>query len=196
MKTIEIKKLLVLAMMVLAAGYTYAFNPNVKFVGDKKLAIKLNNVSENTKLSIKDLNGYTLYSDEVEKSDNFYTRTFNLSDLPCGDYMVEIEGDIRIYTFKVVVAEDKVSSLVAESKVAFKPLAYERNNRVYVLMNNPELSPLNVTIYNRDGEVVFTETLAAKERLERIYDFSNISGDYKIEMSSNEKTYVQTVSIK
>jgi hypothetical protein len=196
MKTIKIKKLLVLAMMVLAVGYAYAFSPNVKFVGDKKLAIKLDNVSENTKLSIKDVNGYTLYSDEVEKSDKLFSRTFNLSDLPIGDYVVEIEGDVRIYTFKVVVAEDKVSSLVADGKVAFKPLAYERNNRVYVLKNNPELSPMSVTIYNRDGEVVFTETLEAKERLGRIYDFSKISGDYKIEMSSNEKTYIQTVSIK
>jgi len=196
MKTTKIKKVFALALMVLTVGYAYAFNSDLKFTDSKKVTVRLGNDLESAIISIKDLNGISFYSEKVKKSQKEYIRTFDLTALPNGTYVVEIEGDVKVVAYDIFVAEDKISSTIGDKKITFKPLVYVRNNRVFVTKFNPELAPLNITIFNSKDEVVYAETLEAKDMLGRIYDFSNSKGDYKIAMSNNEETYYQTVSVK
>jgi hypothetical protein len=194
MKTI--KNYLVLALMLMTVGNAFAFNPDLRLLNGKKIIVKVDNDMESAILSIKDLKGYTFYSESIKKSQNDFLKTFDLSALPNGAYVVEIEGDIKVYSFEVVATDTKVESAIEGKKLLYKPLANARGKKVYINKYNPELAPLSVTIYNNNDVIVYSETLEATDNLGRIYNFSKASGDYKIAMSSNEKTYYQTVSIK
>jgi hypothetical protein len=195
MKTTMFKRMLVLAFSILAISSVYAFDPIVKFVGDKKIAVLLSNEVQKFKFSLKDLKGHVVSEDMLAESQSDQLKTFNLSNFSNGSYILEIEGDVVLYSFPVFIAADKVSSSVSVSKVLNKPLAIEKGNKVHVSMYNPEKAPLHVVIYNGSNDVIYDEKLGNSTKLDRVYDFSQVAGDYKIQMRSNERTYIRTVSI-
>jgi hypothetical protein len=195
MKTVNFKKIVASALLLLIVGYAFAFSPVVRIAGEKKIELKLNNVSENTELVIKDLNGYTFYSETIEKSQGIYAKTFDLTTLPNGTYQVELTGSVEVVSFPITIADNKITTTDIEKSVTFKPTIYEKGSKVYVSKNDAENMPLSITIFNRFNDVVYEETLNGNSSKGRIYNFSQ-EGQYQISMSSNDKTYTHFVTIQ
>ena len=63
----------------------------------KKTALTLKSVKEGNQLSIIDNNGIILYREIIEKTGN-YNKEFNLTSLPDGAYIFELDKDLEINT--------------------------------------------------------------------------------------------------
>jgi flagellar hook assembly protein FlgD len=174
----------------------FAVNPVVQLMGTKKLSVKFDNVSEDVQLKIKDASGYILFSESIEKSSENYLKTFDISTLPDGNYQIELEGALKVVSFPFSIADDKITSAMFEKNETYKPVVREKGNKVYVSKFNPEQADLNITILDKSGDIIYSETLKGEAQLGRIYDFSQRQGEFQISMSYNEKTYTQNVSIK
>jgi len=60
-----------------------------------KTSLTLTDVKQGNLLSIKDENGITLYKESIEKT-GIYTKGFDLTALPNGEYSFEIDKDVEI----------------------------------------------------------------------------------------------------
>jgi hypothetical protein len=193
MKTINFKKVISTSIFMLFVGYTFAFSPEIKIAGSKKLELKLQNVTENTELIIRDLNGFAFFSETIEKSNNTFNKIFNLGNLPDGEYEIEIHGNVKVFSFPISISNDKIA-LIDEKSVFFKPNILKKNSKIYISKYNPNNEPLGITIYDNDGIVVYEETLSGKENLGRIIRISK-PGNYNIQMLSDNKLYSHEVKI-
>ena len=196
MKTINLKRIMGAAMLMFAAIYASATEPVISVTGQKKIAVKIENISENTNLVVKDMNGYAFYKQTIEKSANGYVKIFDLTTLPDGNYQIEIEGSTKFTTFPIQIVDNKISSSLIAKTETFKPTIFEKGDKIIVSKFNPENKPLSVTIYNSNGDAVYQETLEGKLDLARIYNFSKAQGNYTISMQSDDKSYTKTISIQ
>jgi len=196
MKTINLKRVLGAALLMMTVAYVSAIEPVVSITGQKKIVLVIDNINEATNLVIKDNNGYKFFTQAVEKSSEKFAKIFDLTTLPDGSYSIEFEGSTKVTNFALNIVDNKISFSSLVKTIAYKPMVVERDNKVTVTKFNPENKPLNVSIYNNIGELVYEEVLSGKIDLGRIYNFSNFQGTYTISMQSDDKTYTQTVSIK
>jgi hypothetical protein len=196
MKTINLKRILGATLLMFAVAYVSAVEPVISVSGGKKIALKIDEVSENTRLVIKDMNGYSFYSENVEKSSESFMKSFDLTTLPDGSYEIQVEESSKITSYPFSIVNNKVSFSLDDKTISYKPTIRQEDNKVFVSKFNPENKPLSITIYNSNNELVYEETLEGKLELGRIYNFSKVQGNYTIAIQSDEKTYSKNVTVE
>jgi len=72
-----------------------------------KTTFTLKNVKQGNQLIIKDLYGLILYKEQIKDSGN-YSKGFDLTSLPDGSYVFELEKDLEIKSFPFTVTAKKV----------------------------------------------------------------------------------------
>ena len=189
------RKLAFIVLLVLLGSNAFAIDPVVTFTGVKKITVNLNNVNEKISINFRDTKGISLYSEDIKKSTQKFSKTFDVSDLPDGLYKVEIEDGIKISSYSFSVISNKILSGVVKKDEIFKPVFAERGKKVYVSKYNPQNTELKVTILDSNSQELYSENFKGKESLGKIYDFSKIQGDYTILVSCDDKTYTQAVTI-
>ena len=197
MKT-AIKKSLVLVALFLATAVSYGneISSNAKNEKDALTNVAFEDVKKGSILSIKDMNGLILYKETIEESGT-YTKGFDLTSLPDGNYYFEMNKDveIRVVPFKVVssvVTFDKT----AETKI-FKPVVFVNKKRVHISKISLEGEVLRVKIFSENSELVYSGSIAVKKDvLGKIYDFStSLKGRYSIVITSKGRTFVENIEI-
>lgn len=178
------------ALLATVIGYA-SENNIIKDV--KKTDLRINNVKEGNLLTIKDVNGLILYKELIEKS-GVYTKGFDLSALPNGDYFFELDKDVQIKTIPFSVTKNKVTFNKAEETIVFKPVAIVKNNLVTITKFAPNYESLKISIYSDNGtnELLHTETIKGKQVIEKAYKLK--TGKYKLVLNSNNKEYIKFIN--
>ncbi len=190
-KTI-IKKSIVAGLMLTAlVGHANDINTN-PINNINKTVITLNNVKEGNQLLIKDLNGIVIYKEAI-KNTGTYSKGFDLTALPTGDYFFELEKDIEIKSIPFKVEEKKVIINSNETTI-YKPYVATKGKSVYVTKLALNKEPLSVKIYSEDGILLHSETINDKKTIEKAYKLA-LHGDYKMVLSSNGREYSKYISI-
>ncbi len=184
---------------ILATVVGYANNEKRDIINDaKKTAITLN-VKQGNSLFIKDANGIILYKEVIEQ-EGIYSRGFDLSALPNGNYVVELEKDVEIKLIPFKVLETRVIFNKEEESTFFKPVTRVKNDLIYVSKLALDKENLNVEVYKKSEdfasesyELVFEERMVDTKNLERIYKLSN-EGDYKIVYFTKGRTFTEYIN--
>ena len=198
MKT-AIKKSLVLVALFLVTTVSYGNEIFDNTNNGKSVLtnLTLRNVKKGSTLSIKDMNGLILYKEKIKESGK-YTKGFDLTSLPDGNYYFEMNKDveIRVIPFKVassVVTFDKT----AETKI-FKPVVFVNRKKVHISKNSLENEVLRVKIFSENSELVYSGSIVInKDTFGKIYDFStSLKGQYTIVTTTKGRTFVEKIKIK
>jgi hypothetical protein len=198
MKTINHKGLLMAAAMV-ALSVSSALASTGKIMVNPYLNTKYAIVSvvvptsEGAHLTIKDVEGNSLYvSSKITNAESFQ-RLIDLSTLSNGTYKVALSGkDIReMNTFTVenhkLTTTNKMEIPTAESIASFK---LESNDRLFVHHSNPSGLESAMAIYDAKGETVYYSTLPSNEKFAGLYKLNALpSGQYKVELYAGNKTH-------
>ena len=197
MKT-AIKKSLVLVALIFATTVSYGneISTNTNDGKGVKTSLTFNYVTKGSLLLIKDSNGLTLYKELIEKNGT-YTKGFDLTSLPDGNYYFELSKDveIRMIPFKIektVVTFDKVKEVIY-----FKPVVWLNKGRVFVSKMTFEDEILEIEILSSTDESILHDKIKRKgNTLGKIYDFSTSEkGTYTIITKSNGRRFVNHVNI-
>ena len=198
MKTV-IRKSLVLITLLLAVTVSYGNEISGNRNNEKNVAtnVTFKDVKKGSVLSIKDTNGLTLYKEAIQVNGN-YSKGFDLTSLPNGNYYFEMDKDVelKVIPFKVVasvVTFDKIS----EVKI-FKPVVLVKNSTVYVSkMATSDDESLSVEIVSENGDSVYSSTIKKQgNSLGQIYDFSTSDkGSYSIIMKTEGRRFVENIQI-
>jgi len=161
----------------------------------KKTTFTINNVKQGNQLIIKDFNGLILYKEQIKESGN-YSKGFDLTSLPDGSYVFELDKDFEIKSFPFTVTAKKVVFNENETTI-HKPCVSFKNNYIYVSKLALNNEPLDVKIYYQDGtELIYSENIKDTKVIEKVYKLAlNAKGNYKIVLSSNGREYYEYVTL-
>lgn len=149
----------------------------------ERTSLTLKNVKKGNLLSIKDNNGMILYKELIQKT-GIYTKGFDLTALPDGSYIFEIDQDLEIKTIPFSVKSSIVLFNKEEEKSIFKPAIRVDSNLVYITKLALNGEPLKIDIYFSDtgySELMYSEKIENVKCIERTYKLTGLeAGSYKI----------------
>lgn len=186
--------LLLLFMSLLSFAKDYS---NVKNeIKDNITNLTLSDVKKGSILWIKDKNGMLIYKERIEKSGD-YSKGFDLTALPNGDYSFELEKETAIKIIPFQVKSNVVLFKKEAEKLIFKPIFIENDGVIMVSKLIKEGNPIEVKIYFENSDLVFEEYFTDVNAIQRKYDFStSIKGNYDIVIKSEGRVFSKKISIK
>jgi len=193
-----IKKSLVIAMLF-TAMVTAASNEDsgvkLTLVDSKLIDLKLQNSDGDILISVKDIEGHVLYSENYEGIN--FSKKYDLAALRNGDYFFEIEGRTKIKLMPFKVSSKKVSFNNEIETVYYKPTVRQDKNLVYVskVTFNEEVS-LAISLYDEKLNKLYSEELSGALSLGKVLDISKLAkGNYKLVLKSGNKVFTEEIKI-
>ena len=196
MKKVIRKGVLLLGILTSMASYANKVSYTSTTKEIKKTTLILNNIKKGHQLLIKDVNGVVLYK-ELIKDSGLYTKGFDLTSLPNGNYYFELDKDFEIKTIPFKVASSEVIFNKEEESIIFKPVVLMKDNLVLISRLSFNEKPLELKIYYADNnDLVYSEKIKEIPILERIYNFSNVKkGTYKIVIKTEGRIFIENINI-
>lgn len=197
MKT-AIRKSLVLVVLFLATSVSYGNEISGNTNDGKGVTTNLtfNYVTKGSILLIKDYNGMTLYKELIEKNGT-YTKGFDLTSLPDGNYYFELSKDVEISVIPFKIEKTVVTFDKTKEVIYFKPVVWLNKSKVYISKMTLEDEFLEIEILSSTDESILHDKVERKgNMLGKIYDFSTSEkGTYTIIIKSNGRRFVNHVTI-
>ena len=163
----------------------------------ERTALTLENVKQGNLLSVKDINGIVLYKEFIKETGT-YTKGFDLTALPDGAYVFELDKDLEINTIPFKVKSNVVVFDKENEKTIYKPLIRVKGDLVYLTKLTLNETPLNIKIYfESEGEskLMFTETLKDAKTINRIYKLEGLKvGSYKMVFNTEGRQFVESIN--
>ena len=159
------------------------------------MALTLENVSSGNSLTIKDSNGIVLYK-ELIKTSGTYKKGFDLTALPDGNYVFELNKDLEIKLIPFTVAAEKVEFNKGEAKSIFKPYVRQKDNKVLISKLALNGEPVTINIYaNSDDtyKLSYSETIKGIKAIGKVYELKQ-GASYRITLKSNNKEFTTFIN--
>jgi len=192
------KGILLITMMVTLVSFANdASLFNIKNEA-KKTALTLYNVKQGDLLSVKDITGMILYKEIIQKAGT-YNKGFDLTNLPDGNYIFELDKDFEISSIPFTVKANVVKFDKDHETIVFKPVVRTKDNLVYVSQLCFNKTPLKVEIYfsgfdSGNYKSVFLEKIEDVKIIEKVYKLTGLDkGSYKIVLRSEGKTFTKFI---
>ncbi|MEN3323899.1 hypothetical protein VP395_09180 [Mariniflexile soesokkakense] len=167
----------------------------------ERTSLTLNNVKQGNLLSIKDDNGIILYKELILQS-GIYTKGFDLTSLPNGGYIFELDKDVEIQTIPFTVLSNTVTFKKEMETTIFKPVTRVKGDVVYVSRLSLNKAPMEIAIYFINTESVFSkpelmysEKIKDTENANRIYKLTGKNkGNYKIVFTTEGRIFTKEIN--
>lgn len=186
------------ALMV--ASLSFANNsPSVFSIknGANKVWIGLNLAKVGEQLSIKDVNGTVLYNEIIEEK-GVYSKGFDLTSLPDGEYVFELDRDVKISSIPFSVKSGLVKFYKEKETTIFKPVLIRKNNLVYLTKLALNNEPLTVKVYftsSNNKQLMFSEKIGGTKTIEKTFMLTGIDkGKYTFVMESDGRIFKEVIN--
>ena len=196
MKNLARKSLVAVGLIMSLSTYAGSTEFNLKD-NDKIITnLRFENVRKGSTLIIKDLEGIVLYKEVIEKTGD-YSKGFDLTSLPNGDYLFELDSELKIVVVPFKVNSSEVVFNKESEESIYKPVLIKKNQMVYVWKAESDPSSLAYKIYYADNDdLVLSERFEEMEEVSKAYDFSTAKkGNYVFVFESKGRKYTKTVKI-
>ena len=198
-QVVKHSKKVFIMVALLATVMGYANEPSFFYIRNdvSRTILTLTYVKEGNLLTIKDDNGITLYKEPIEAT-GVYTKEFDLTSLPDGNYVFELDKDLEIRTVPFKVATSVVTFDKSKETVSFKPYVWMKKDKVFVSKLALNLEPMDVAIYyeGRDSngfELISSEAITGEQTIRRVYKLDGTrEGNYKVVCTSEDRTFTET----
>lgn len=164
----------IVAMVVSMMNYANA--SNAMNTSKASTILTLTNVKKGHELLIKDANLLILYRESIAKNGT-YSKGFDLTALPDGEYYFELEKDVKIVIMPFIVALNEVKFQKEKEVTIYKPTVRLVDNKLFVSRLSFETQPMNVEIYYEQAfenttSRIFSENIENTMIVNRIYELS------------------------
>lgn len=196
MKNLARKSLVAVGLMM---SLSTLANDNELAIKEKETnvtSIRFENVIQGSSLTIKDENGLVLYNESIEQSGD-YSKGFDLSSLPNGDYFFELNSELKLVVIPFNVDASEVVLDKGSEESIYKPAVVTKENMVYVSRTAIDESPLSCKIYYADNyDLVHRAKFEEMEEVKTAYDFSTAKkGNYVFVFESKGRKFTKNVKI-
>ena len=196
MKKLTRKGLIALALSASLMGFANDLKTTSKEKESNVTSLNFAKVSQGSMLFIKDNKGLVLYKESIVVS-GAYSKGFDLTSLPNGEYFFELDSELEVVVIPFDVEGSVVNFKKEEQNTIFKPVIRVKDDIVYVSRTSFEEAPLEYKIYfAQNSDVILSEKFEDESIVERVYDFSQAEkGEYLFVFKSNGRRYVKSIKI-
>lgn len=181
-------------MFVVATSMAKEPKLSVAHNTEKSLIFEMDGLSNQTKVSIQDVEGVIIYSENVANVAT-YLKKFDLRNLPDGDYVLKVEDTMKVTVFEFDINDSKVS--IAERKENTKPVFKKDGQRVFLNLLNSDKEDVKITIYDSENRVVFKETVTDTFLVEKAFNFEKAYEDtYRVVVKDGDDTFYEDISVE
>ncbi|WP_417290781.1 hypothetical protein [Corallibacter sp.] len=190
-------KRLIKNSLVLVALFTTLLNfGNVKA---KETYVTFSNVKKGSLLSLKDEDNQIIYKEEIQ-AEGYYSKKFDFTLLPTGNYYFELEKDLEINTKPFSVTLEAIDFHEEKSVKFYKPIVSLKGSKVLISQLTLNKKPLDIKLYYEDGiggfEMIYATTLKDKLILETILKLSEErTGTYKLILKTENYKFEEILNL-
>ncbi len=169
---------------------TLIVNPSAS----KSLVFQMDTTSDETIVSIMDIDGVIIYSEKVSEVDS-YTKKFDLRNLPDGDYVLKVEDALKLTIFDFDIENSNVR--IVERKENTKPVFKKVGQKVLLNLLNTDKEDVKITIYDSENRMVFNETVVDTFLIEKAFNFESAYEDtYTVIVKNGADTFFEDIVVK
>lgn len=196
MKNLVKKSLVVLGLFISLLSFANAEHEVIKEKDSKVTNMSFKSVEQGSKLTIKDAKGLVLYKESINRTGK-YSKGFDLTELPNGDYYFELESELKIVLIPFNVTLSDVNFKKEEENTIFKPVLKVKDEMVYLARPSFDETPIAVKIFfSENYDLILSEKFEKESEVKRVYDFRNSKrGNYVFVFESNGRKYSRTIKI-
>jgi len=196
MKNLARKSLVVFGLMTMLSSFA---NEKVVTLKEKETNVthmRFENVLRGSSLSIVDQYGLVLYNEAIKQNGD-YSKGFDLTTLPDGDYFFELNSEFKIVVRPFNVHSNEVVFDKNLEESIYKPMLRTKDDLVFVSRIDMENTALSYKIYYEDNyELVDAVSFEEFEKVEKVYDFSNSErGTYIFVFQFDGRKYTKAIKI-
>ena len=165
----------------------------------KRTTLTLRSVKQGDLLSIKDINGIILFKEYIQVTGT-YAKGFDLTALPNGAYVFELNKDLEINSIPFKVTSNIVVFDKENEKTIFKPFTRVKADVVYISKLALNEEPLEIKVYylsgnSNDTELILSEKIENTKIIERIYKLKGLeAGYFKIVFNTEGRQFVELIN--
>jgi len=187
------RKSLVVAILLIAfivKANTVVPNYNVIVAGSKLVNLTLLNTDGTTSIKFIDKYGATLHKEVLKGINN--SKKYDLSTLPVGNYMIELNANSKTIQYPVEVTEKNVT--IKGGILKRKPSFSIEDNKVIVTRFSEENQTMKIAVYDSNSNVIYADTMEGKLNVGKILNFSKLKeGYYKVVVKSDGKLFKKEI---
>ena len=161
----------------------------MEVTGSNTFKLILSDLKEGLTIQLKDQFGYSLHQETIQSVDS-YGKQFNLSELPNGQYFVELAFATKVEVYPLTINNGQVDLKTEQVKEVFKPVMNKKGDLISITHLAPRKSALRVMIYDEHQQLLLTDTMTGAISLGRVYDLSQLeAGSYQVYLASEGHSY-------
>lgn len=195
MKTIFKISALVLFLFVSTASFA-AEESSLELVtrkDSKDLVFKFEARNLQTVIKFVDQNSAVFYSEQISDKP-VYSKKFNVESLEDGNYFLNVENMLKKVSYAIHIKNGEV--IVDDKKEVTKPIFQKRGDLVVMSFLNKNKGKVSVSVFDLEGNEVYTEVFNNKLRVEKAFRFTNFSEDeFRFVVEVNKDRYSKLVSL-
>ncbi|WP_281753003.1 hypothetical protein [Neptunitalea chrysea] len=187
---------LVLGMLLVSMGtYAAAINISLSVAKEqsKTINFRLDN-TEDVKVVLKNEQGISVYSEEVEAKNGRINRKYDLNHLPNGNYSLNIETATKIYSYDVAL--DESTTVNQKASEIFKPVVFTKDGNVMLQLLDLEKSPIEVAIYDNNDNLLYTQKFEGEMNFSKKFALKKVfSSNYTFVIKYNDMTFTKDIAL-
>ncbi len=198
-KSLILGTTIMLALVLFSSASSFAASGEgvvMEVTGSNTFKLILNDLNGGLTVQIKDQYGYTLHQESINTTTT-YGKQFNLSELPNGDYYVELSYDSKFEIYPLSINKGQVEVKTERVKEVFKPVMNLNDNLLSITQLAPRKSTLHVMIYDEDQNLLMNDSMSGEISLGKIYDLSKLEpGQYQVYLASEGRSYQRDLRLQ
>lgn len=191
-----IKNSLVILVLFLSLSTQANELSKINTKGREIINLTLEDVEQGSMLRIKDLKGLVLFKESILKNGD-YTKGFDLTLLPDGEYYFELQSISKIDVIPFYVKLNTVTFEKDKKETIFIPTIIMKGNKAFVSQSSIMSEPLECAIYfTENNDLVLKEKFKSEQAIKRVYDFSIAAkGNYTVVFTYEGRIFSQNIKI-
>lgn len=198
----RIMKISLILVVMFSSTITYSKSVSKEILKEEKVTyVTFENVKAGAVLSLKNDIGFIMYSETIQAPGK-YTKQFDFTLLPNGNYTFEMESAFEVTVKPLSVSDKKVVFAKNEESVFFKPVISMKDHLILISQLTLDKKPLGVKLFYQqkgDDEVlVYSDTLKSNDAsiIEKALALSkNYKGNYRLMLSTNDHVYIENLKL-
>jgi hypothetical protein len=160
----------------------------------KSILLKLDSQSADSNIRLTDSEGNILFNENF--SGKNFSKKLNLDKLEDGNYSLKVENEVNTLVYNVTI-DDANLSVEKSREIKNKPLAFQKDKKVYLNYFNRSLAPVEVSIRDKNDNKVYEETREGDLLVKGIYNLSRApKGEYMLMVKYGNETFFENIVIK
>jgi len=192
-------KISLIAATMFTASATYAndgvYTLNVKTEDAKTIRFSIDEASD-VNLSIRELNNQVLFQENIH-STGAASKSYDLSALPNGEYLLNVESDAKLATYIISIENNKAVVSAPKITTLLKPVLTKNESVLTLSLDNAEKGPVEVQIFNEYNDELYNETFTDKAKLVKNFNIAKTYGkELTFLVKSNNQEVVKSIAIR